>query len=77
VPITRVSQHVKVDPVACDGFGYCAELLPEIITVDEWGYPIISNEPVPRHLLDLARRAVRECPRRALFIERLSPRFPT
>ena len=60
--------HFKlvVDPVACDGYGYCAELLPEFVTVDEWGFPIIERSVVPPVLLDLARRAVADCPRRAL-----------
>jgi hypothetical protein len=25
--------------------GMCAELLPERITLDEWGYPLIDEEP--------------------------------
>jgi len=64
-----VTEHVRVDPVACDAFGYCAELLPELVTLDEWGYPIVSDRAVPPALLDLARRAVAECPRRALSLE--------
>ncbi len=24
----------------------CAELLPELITLDEWGYPIVADEPI-------------------------------
>lgn len=75
--ITRISHRLGVDPIACDGFGYCAELLPELIALDEWGYPIVSKEPLPPYLLELARRAVRDCPRRALFIERLPPSFST
>jgi ferredoxin len=35
--------HVAVDWVACDGRGLCAELLPERITQDEWGYPVFSK----------------------------------
>ena len=70
--MTRSSGHrLRVDPIACDGFGYCAELLPELVRLDEWGYPIVSNDGVGRHLLDLARRAVRDCPRQAVMLERL------
>ncbi|HAM02180.1 MAG TPA: ferredoxin [Acidimicrobiaceae bacterium] len=61
-------QHLRVDPVACDAFGYCAELLPELVALDEWGYPVVSDRAVPPALLDLARRAVAECPRRALSL---------
>ena len=31
--------RITIDPVACDAYGYCAELLPEAISLDEWGYP--------------------------------------
>jgi ferredoxin len=66
----RVRRHrLRVDPVACDAFGYCAELLPEMIHLDEWGYPVIAEGAVPPQLLELAQEAVRECPRRALFME--------
>ena len=73
MPITTVEVHLRVNPVACDAFGYCAELLPELVSLDEWGYPVISADPVPAHLRDLAQRAVRECPRRALFLEQAAP----
>jgi ferredoxin len=65
-PITTL----KVDPVNCDAFGYCAELLPELIALDEWGYPVISGEPVPAALASIAREVVRQCPRRALLIDK-------
>ncbi len=60
------AQRIVIDPIACDGFGYCAELLPGLITLDEWGYPIIESSLVPARLLALARLAVKECPRRAI-----------
>jgi len=61
---------IKVDPIACDAYGYCAELLPELVTLDEWGYPVVDGGPVPPHLVELARRAAKECPCRALLLER-------
>ena len=64
VPVTVL----RVDPVACDAYGYCAELLPEHITLDEWGYPLVEGTPVPPHLLGLAEEAARQCPRRALLL---------
>ena len=39
--------RILIDPVACDAYGYCAELLPEAITLDEWGYPIVDGKPLP------------------------------
>jgi ferredoxin len=66
-----VTERLRVDPVRCDGFGYCAELLPERVTLDEWGYPVVDGRPLPGVLTDLARMAVRDCPRRALHLEQV------
>ena len=57
---------LTVNPIACTGHGMCAELLPELISPDEWGYPLISGAPVPLHLLKQAKRAVTDCPALAL-----------
>lgn len=59
-----------VDPVACNGAGVCAELLPELVTPDHWGYPVIERGPVPPPLIGHARRAVAGCPRMALVLVR-------
>lgn len=61
-----VRRHLIVDPIACDAHGICAELLPELIRLDEWGYPLIDPAPLPVHLEGLARRAVAACPTLAL-----------
>ena len=61
--------RLRVDPIACDGHGQCAELLPELIRLDDWGYPIIDQADVPPELLDLARAAVDACPTLALLLE--------
>lgn len=63
-------RELKVNPVACAGHGMCIELLPELITADPWGYPIISAGPVPDELLPLAQRAVNSCPTLALLLTR-------
>jgi len=73
VAMTSTPVRLRVNPITCDAFGYCAELLPEIVGVDEWGYPILEDGPVPPHLVDLAQRAVRDCPKRALFLEKVAP----
>jgi ferredoxin len=64
---------LQVDPVACDGFGHCHELAPELVEMDEWGYPIITSDPVASNDAALlsARLAVRGCPRQALRLERI------
>ena len=58
--------RITVNPVACQGHGLCADLLPEMITLDEWGYPVVDGRPVPDRLADHARRAVAACPTLAL-----------
>ncbi len=57
---------LMVDRIACDGYGSCAELLPEMIALDDWGYPILASWPVPPFLEEHARRAVDTCPVLAL-----------
>lgn len=61
---------VHIDRIRCDGHGVCAGLLPERISLDEWGYPIIAAGPIPPELLPHARRAVAACPLQALALRR-------
>jgi ferredoxin len=60
--------ELHVDRIACDGYGLCAELLPELIELDDWGYPILRNATVPDELRGMARRAVEACPVLALRV---------
>ncbi|MGW4940048.1 ferredoxin [Actinoplanes sp. NPDC004185] len=68
------TSRLHVDRTACDGRGLCAELLPELLSEDDWGYPVARDgepEPeVPRHLEGSARRAVDRCPALALRLVR-------
>ncbi|HEX2646369.1 MAG TPA: ferredoxin [Candidatus Dormibacteraeota bacterium] len=66
----REQQSLVVDRIKCDGRGLCAELLPELIRLDDWGYPILADRPVPEHLLPLAQRAVGDCPVLAIALRR-------
>lgn len=59
--------RLTVNMTICDGRGLCAEVLPELITLDDWGFPIITG-PVSPDLSDVAEEAVRLCPRLALRI---------
>ncbi len=69
--------RLAVDRTACDGRGICAELLPELIRLDDWGFPILSPEPVPAELRALAEDAVGACPRLAVHLADVSrPRRP-
>jgi ferredoxin len=63
-----VSRVLRLNPVACAGHGACAELLPELISLDEWGYPVLAPGPVPAGLARRARRAVAACPALALAL---------
>ncbi len=80
---------IAVDRTRCSGHGLCAELLPELIRLDDWGYPIIAPGPVPEHpgtqapkglgVTGHARRAVAACPALALKLRAAAsqptPRF--
>ena len=61
---------LQIDRIRCDGHGLCAELLPELIRLDDWGYPIINAGTVQASLVDHARRAVDACPVLALRLAR-------
>jgi ferredoxin len=63
-----MSSRLEVDWIACDGRGLCAELLPEVVTRDPWGYPVVSGD-VSAGLERHAIRAVKACPRMALRLE--------
>ena len=65
-----MSYRVRVNPIACEAHGMCAELLPERVTLDEWGYPLIDAEPLTEELLGNARRAAQACPTLALLLQR-------
>lgn len=60
-----------LNPIDCAAHGLCAELLPEWIELDEWGYPLMDDQHLPAQLVKGARRAAAACPTLAL---RLSAR---
>jgi len=62
--------RLRVDPIACDGRGLCAEVLPELITLDDWGYLIIADGGIPPRLMAGAEEAIRLCPLLALRLDR-------
>ncbi len=69
-----MSEHqLRIDWPACKGHGVCAELLPEVIRLDEWGFPIL-HEPVRGPVLAMAKRAVKACPTLALRLIQPPPR---
>ena len=62
-------QQLSVDWQACDGHGLCAEILPELVHLDEWHFPVVDRA-VPRNLERLARAAVVACPKLALKLKK-------
>lgn len=70
-------QRLVIDRIACTGHGLCAELFPEGLALDEWGYPIQAAGPIPARLMRHARRAVAACPALALRLETARVREPS
>lgn len=69
-----VQHKLRVNPILCTGFGYCAEIVPELISLDDWGFPILDSRPIEDDaLLHHARRAVATCPRLALLVQEAPP----
>ena len=67
--MSQETARLRVNPIACAGHGVCAELLPELITLDDWGYPVLAGDgTVPPWLVREARRAVTDCPALALAL---------
>jgi ferredoxin len=60
--------RIVVDWEQCDGHGLCGVLLPELVDLDEWGFPVVGVE-VPEGLQAAARSAVRACPALALKLK--------
>ena len=74
-PVNRAGRlRLRVNPIACDGHGLCAELLPEIVSLDDWGYPMPVVAEVPAELEGHAQRAAQQCPTLAIILERRQPR---
>jgi ferredoxin len=69
-----MTRKLEIDRIACTGHGACAELLPERVRLDDWGYPIIDAAPVTDELEGHARRAVVACPTLALRLAALRER---
>ncbi|HEV3312969.1 MAG TPA: ferredoxin [Chloroflexota bacterium] len=65
---------IQIDRILCDGHGLCAELLPELIRLDDWGYPIVEAGEVPEELAGHAKRAVAACPVAAIRLRVLQQR---
>lgn len=67
MPSRTATTRLHIDWTRCDGHGTCADLLPELVGRDDWGYPIVEQDvPVNRHQRARAELAVEVCPMLAL-----------
>lgn len=64
MPASGDQRRVAVDRVLCTGHGVCAQLLATV-TLDEWGYPIVADDPTEPTAI---KAAVTLCPARALYL---------
>ena len=68
--------ELRVNPTTCRGNGVCAQIAPELISLDKWGYPILGSlrfvEPSVTLADDAdvnaARKAATRCPQLALTV---------
>jgi ferredoxin len=58
--------RLRVDWPQCKAHGLCAELAPDVIHLDEWGYPFVESTPLAGADLAAVRKAVLACPTLAL-----------
>jgi ferredoxin len=59
---------VHVDKDICAGFGVCLGLSSEVFELHDDGYAIVKVREVPPELEDVVRKAVHQCPARAISI---------
>ena len=62
-----------LDPTRCDGRGLCHDAAPELITLDEWGYPLLVGGGLRARLsgadIKAGHAAAAACPLLALHVE--------
>ena len=68
------SRTLVLNPVLCEGRGMCRDAAPDLIELDEWGFPLLPGgrlrADLSRRQLTAARDATEACPALALHIER-------
>jgi ferredoxin len=67
--VKEPAPRLRINPILCDAVGYCAEIAPELISLDDWGYPIVPGGAITDvFVLRHAAKAVALCPRAALAL---------
>ena len=70
----RPKWRLHVDWTRCDGHGTCADLLPDVLTRDDWGFPIVRKDAeISGGRRDRAQLAVDACPMLALKLVKAEP----
>ncbi|MEO9180908.1 MAG: ferredoxin [Acidimicrobiales bacterium] len=68
----NVASQLVLDGTKCDGHGICTMRCPELISLDDWGYAVISDDVIVERVdIARARRAVRSCPEGALELREI------
>jgi ferredoxin len=62
------SRRLAVDWTRCEGHGLCAHVVPDLIRLDDNGFPAFADTPVPVRMEAAAQRAVAMCPALALRV---------
>jgi ferredoxin len=72
--MTAPSSTLVLNPILCDGRGLCHDVAPDLIELDEWGFPLLPGgglrAALGREDLRAAERATHACPLLALHIDR-------
>ncbi|HEY3906284.1 MAG TPA: NADH-ubiquinone oxidoreductase-F iron-sulfur binding region domain-containing protein [Streptosporangiaceae bacterium] len=66
VPPANGELQLSLDWTRCRGHGLCGRIVPELMQLDQQGYPVMLDMPVPPWLEREARQAVQMCPELAL-----------
>lgn len=69
----KAELRLRVDWILCDGYGLCGDLLPDLIGLDDWRYPVIPRDPIDPARRNDVQRAVDCCPMKALLLESIRP----
>jgi ferredoxin len=68
-----MGERLAVDMTRCVGHGLCAVLARDVVDLDQWGYPVVSDAPLDDRGRKQARRAAHACPREALRVTATGP----
>ena len=69
--------RLRIDWIKCDGYGLCGDLVPDVIGLDDWRYPIVPAGPIDEARIHDVQRAIDCCPMAALRFERTKAERPT